>query len=40
MKLEATNAELAGVLMQKALPPVPEPVEPVKKTRWWNLLWR
>jgi DNA-binding transcriptional MerR regulator len=36
MKLEATNAELAGALVQKALPPAPEPV---RKARWWQL-WK
>jgi hypothetical protein len=36
MKLDATNAELAGALVQKALPPAPEPV---RKARWWQL-WK
>jgi hypothetical protein len=38
MKLEATNAELAGALVQKALPPAPE--EAPRRARWWNVLWR
>jgi hypothetical protein len=36
MKLEATNAELAGALVQKALPPAPEEKP---RVRWWKL-WR
>jgi DNA-binding transcriptional MerR regulator len=39
MKLEATNAELAGALVVKALPPAPESVQPVKRAKWWQL-WR
>jgi hypothetical protein len=39
MKLEAANAELAGALVVKALPPAPEVVETPKRTRWWQL-WR
>jgi hypothetical protein len=38
MQLERTNAELAGALCQKALPPAPEP-EPPQKIRWWVRLW-
>jgi hypothetical protein len=38
MKLEATNAELAGALVVKALPPAPE-VEPPRRAKWWQL-WR
>jgi excisionase family DNA binding protein len=37
MKLEATNAELAGALVVKALPPAPE--ETPRRTRWWQL-WK
>jgi hypothetical protein len=37
MKLEATNAEMTGALVQKALPPAE--AEAPKKTRWWQL-WR
>jgi hypothetical protein len=36
MKLEATNAELAGALVVKALPPAPEAP---RRARWWQL-WR
>jgi hypothetical protein len=41
MKLEATNAELAGARVQKALPPAPEetPRGRVPSGRWWQL-WR
>jgi hypothetical protein len=37
VRLEETNRELSGALVQRALPPAP--VEPVKKTRCWEL-WR
>jgi hypothetical protein len=41
MKLEATNAERAGALVQKALPPAPEetPRRRVPSGRWCQL-WR
>jgi hypothetical protein len=35
-KLEATNAEFSGALIQKALPPAPEEKP---RVRWWKL-WR
>jgi hypothetical protein len=35
-RLECTNAELAGALVQKALPPISTSVEmPARKVRWW-----
>jgi excisionase family DNA binding protein len=37
MQLERTNAELAGALLQKALPPHEEP--PARRLKWWQL-WR
>lgn len=37
-RLERTNSELAGALVQKALPPAGEigsTMEPIRKVRWW-----
>jgi hypothetical protein len=35
MKLEATNAQMTGALVQKALPPAPEPEASRRRLRWW-----
>jgi hypothetical protein len=40
MRVQATNAELAGALVQKALPPAPEMEAPPRQTRWWTLWGR
>jgi excisionase family DNA binding protein len=37
MKLEATNAQMTGALVQKALPPAPEPEAARRRLRWWAL---
>lgn len=37
MKLEATNAQMTGALVQKALPPAPEPEPSRRRLRWWAL---
>jgi hypothetical protein len=39
VRLERTNAELAGALVQKALPPAVEVKETPRRVRWWSW-WR